>query len=202
MPKTHAYIRVSADTQNLESQKLEILDYANRTGMRIDDFISIETSSRKNTQKRRIDDLFEKAEPKDTIIVTELSHIGQSMVEVINTVNELAKKKVRLIALKQGFDINGNHDPQSKAMVSLFSLLSDLKRDLVSSRTKAGLAARKAQGVKLGRPAGRLGNSKLDQHRDAIVGFLQHRVAKAAIARMLHCSRPTLVKYIKSRRLA
>ncbi len=201
MPKTIAYIRVSTDTQDLNSQKLEILDYANRAGMRIDTFIEIEISSRKDTQKRRIDELLQKVESKDTIIVAELSRIGRSIVEVINIVNELVKKNARFIAIKQGLDIRGNHDMQSKAMVTLFSLLSELERDLISSRTRTGLAAKKAQSVRLGRPKGALGKSKLDEHRDAIVGFLQHRVAKAAIARMLHCSRPALVKYIKSREL-
>jgi hypothetical protein len=67
MPRTIAYIKDSADTQNLESQKLGILDYANRTGMRIDDFISMEISGRKT---RGIDELFE----KEVVLSTESSN--------------------------------------------------------------------------------------------------------------------------------
>ena len=46
-------------------------------------------------------------------------------------------------------------------MVTIFSLLAELERDLISERTKLGLARARASGKKLGRPKGQ-GKSKLD----------------------------------------
>jgi DNA invertase Pin-like site-specific DNA recombinase len=43
---------------------------------------------------------------------------------------------------------------QSKIMVTLLSLFAEIERDLISERTKQALAAKKAQGIKLGSPKG------------------------------------------------
>ena len=64
--------------------------------------------------------------------------------EVIGLVNELIKKQVRVIAIKQNLDIK-QHDITSKVMITLFSLFSELERDLISLRTKEALASKKAQ---------------------------------------------------------
>ena len=56
-------------------------------------------------------------------------------------------------------------------MVTIFSLLAELVRDLISERTKLGLARARASGKKLGRPKGQ-GKSKLDGKEDVIIGFL------------------------------
>ena len=75
------------------------------------------------------------------------------------------------------------------------------KRDLISQRTIEALKAKKAQGVILGRPKGKLGVSKLDDKKDNIQELLKHRVSKSAIARMLGVSRTTLIEFIKSRKV-
>ena len=62
----------------------------------------------------------------DTLIVTELSRLGRSTAEVIGLVNELIKKQVRVIAIKQNLDIK-QHDMTSKVMITLFSLFSELE---------------------------------------------------------------------------
>ena len=199
--KTLAYIRVSTDRQDLKNQRLEILDYAHRNDFRIDEFIEIEISSRKSTKKRKIDELIERLRENDTLIVSELSRIGRSTAEVINTVNTLIEKHVRLIAIKQNLVVNDKHDIQSKVIITMFSLFAELERDLISQRTKQALEAKKALGVRLGRPKGSLGVSKIDDKKEEIQELLKHRVAKSAIARMLGVSRTTLIDFIKSRNL-
>ena len=62
MPKTIAYLRVSTDRQDVNNQRLEILDYARRNDLKIDDFIDIEISSRKSLKHRRIDELLVRLE--------------------------------------------------------------------------------------------------------------------------------------------
>jgi hypothetical protein len=60
-------------------------------------------------------------------------------------------------------------------MVTMFSLFAEIERDLISMRTKEGLAAAKASGKKLVRRKGSLGKSKLDGREDKIKrlwGFL------------------------------
>ena len=61
-------------------------------------------SSRKDPQARRIEELTGKLKAGDILVVSELSRLGRSLVEVINLVG-LLKKKVRVIAIKQNLDL-------------------------------------------------------------------------------------------------
>jgi DNA invertase Pin-like site-specific DNA recombinase len=198
---TLAYMRVSCDKQDLKNQKLEILEYAQKNNYKVDEFIEIEISSRKDQQKRRIDELFEKLNAGDILITAELSRIGRSTGEVINIINAFIKKQVKFIAIKQNLIINGKHDLQSKVLTTIFSLLAEMERDLISCRTIEALKAKKAQGIVLGRPKGALGVSKLDDKKEQIQELLKHKVSKSAISRMLSVSRTSLIDFIKSRGL-
>ncbi len=83
MAQTLAYIRASTDKQDIQNQRLQVLEYANSHQLQVDDFIQITISSRKTTKQRRIDELLAKLNDSDTLIVTELSRLGRSTVEVI-----------------------------------------------------------------------------------------------------------------------
>ena len=71
MSKTVAYIRVSTDKQDLNNQKLEILEFARKKDLKVDDYVEATISSRKTSKQRRIDELLEKLADLDTLIVTE-----------------------------------------------------------------------------------------------------------------------------------
>jgi DNA invertase Pin-like site-specific DNA recombinase len=196
-----AYLRVSTDTQDINKQRLEIHEYARKHDFKIKEFVEVEMSSRKDPQARRIEELTGKLKAGDILVVSELSRLGRSLVEVINLVNGLLKKKVRVIAIKQNLDLKSNHDMQTKILVTLFSLLAELERDIISERTKTALRALKAGGKTLGRKPGTLGKSKLDGKEDQIRELLKHRVAKSAIARILGTSRQNLINFMRSRRI-
>ncbi len=137
----------------------------------------------------------------DTLIVTELSRLGRSTAEVIGLVNELIKKQVRVIAIKQGLDIK-QHDMNSKVMITLFSLFAELERDLISSRTKEALASKKAQGIKLGKPKGTIQKSKFDKDVTKIKELLQLGLSVRKIAIFLgYTSHIGLNIYVKKRGL-
>jgi DNA invertase Pin-like site-specific DNA recombinase len=201
MTKVMGYIRVSTIRQDADNQRHEILEYTNQNHLHVHEFIEIEISSRKDKKQRRIEELMNMLQPGDILIVSELSRLGRSTSEVIDIVNELIAIGIKFIAIKQGLSISGQHDMQTKVMVTMFSLFAELERDIISERTKAALAAKKASGKKLGKPKGTLQRSKLDPYRNQIIEFLKHGVAKAAIARMLGTSRTNLVNYIKTRGL-
>lgn len=116
--------------------------------------------------------------------------------------NGIVKRGIYLIAIKKGIKITSQMDMQSKIIVAMFSLFAELERDMLSMRTKQALSAKKAQGVKLGKPKGTLQSSRLDDKQEVIRELLRHKVSKSAVARMVNCSRTALVSYIKSRRLA
>lgn len=201
MSKTIAYIRTSTDKQDLNNQKLEIFEYARRNQLEVNDFIQMSISSKRTSKERRIDEMVEALDGADTLIVTELSRLGRSTAEVIGLVNELIQKQVRVIAIKQNLDIK-HHDMTSKVMITLFSLFSELERDLISLRTKEALANKRAQGIQLGKPKGTIQKSKFDKDQDRIKELLELGLSVRKIANLLGFSNHIgLNTYVKKRNL-
>ena len=81
------------------------------------------------------------------------AHLDVITTEVITLVNSLARRSIRVIVLKQNLDIS-QQDINSKVTLTLFSLFSELERDLISLRTKEALASKKRHGQVLGKPKG------------------------------------------------
>ena len=126
MSKTIAYIRTSTDKQDLNNQKLEILEFARKKDLKVDRFIEITISSRKTSKQRRIDEVLQTLERSDVLIVTELSRLGRSTAEVIGLINELVSRNIRIVILKQNLDIH-RHDMNSKIVITPFPCLLSLK---------------------------------------------------------------------------
>lgn len=201
MGKTVAYLRASTDKQDLNHQRLELLEFARNQGRKIDEFVEITISSRKTRKQRRIDELVQLLNETDTLIVTELSRLGRSTAEVIALVNALLQRNIRLITIKQNLDIH-QQDMNSKIIITLFSLFSELERDLISLRTKEALSAKKAQGQSLGKPKGTLQKSKFDQNREKIKELLGYGLSVRKIAKVLgYTSHIALNTYINKRGL-
>jgi len=201
MNRTIAYIRTSTDKQDLNNQKLEIFEYAKKHQLQINDFIEMSISSRKTSKERRIDEMLAALNDADNLIVTELSRLGRSTAEVIGLINELLKKQVRVIVIKQQLDIK-QHDMTSKVMITLFSLFSELERDLISLRTKEALANKKRQGIKLGKPKGTIQKSKFDKDIDKINELLNLGLSVRKISTFLGYSNHIgLNSYIRKRNL-
>ncbi|HEY1645351.1 MAG TPA: recombinase family protein [Candidatus Saccharimonadales bacterium] len=201
MSKTIAYIRTSTDKQDLNNQKLEILEFARKKDLKIDEFVEITMSSRKTSKQRRIDEVLERLKGSDTLVVTELSRLGRSTAEVIALINGLMARDIRVITLKQNLDIQ-KHDMNSKIIITLFSLFSELERDLISLRTKEALKAKQLQGVTLGKPKGTIQKSQFDEHRERILELLGLGLSVRKIAKLLgYNSHLALNTYINKRRL-
>lgn len=200
--KTVAYIRVSTSSQDLESQRLAILSYAQREKIIIDSFQEIVISSRKRDQKDHFDIVINTLEAGDTLIVSELSRIGRSLGTIVEQVNKLLAKKVNFICIKQGLKLlDGKQDLQSKVIIATFGIFAEVERDLLSERTKEGLINARANGKIIGRPKGKIGKSKLDGKEQEIKSYLDKKVSKASIARILGVSTNNLQHYLKTRNL-
>jgi DNA invertase Pin-like site-specific DNA recombinase len=59
MSQTIAYVRTSTDKQDLVNQKLEILEWARKKDLKIDEFVQITMSSRKTRKQRRIEEVLQ-----------------------------------------------------------------------------------------------------------------------------------------------
>lgn len=167
MSKYLAYIRVSTDKQSLENQKHKILEYAYENKIKIDDFIQIEISSRKNQKDRLLDDVFLRLKDNDTLIVTELSRLGRNMLEILNLIERFNKSNIRLIFVNQP-ELSTANNALSKLLLSIYGYFAETEREIISERAKQGLAVARAKGKKLGRQKGQQVTSKYDEFKDKI----------------------------------
>lgn len=198
----YGYIRVSTDKQDSTNQKHEILEYANKEKMGNVDFIEETISSRVKFEKRDLSNLIMMMKDGDTLLVTELSRIGRSTMEVMSVFKILVEKGVKTHIIKSNFKIGAEEDKiTSSVLIFAFGLAAELERELISQRTKSALAKKKAEGMILGRKKGQKVKSKLDGKEENIKELLGKNISVAAIAKIHDVGRTTMTSFIKSRGL-
>jgi DNA invertase Pin-like site-specific DNA recombinase len=193
-PKTVSYLRVSTIDQDTEKNKHEILKLANEKDFGQVVFVEEKASGKKSWKERKVHQIINDLAEGDRLIVPELSRLGRSMLEIMEILSIARQKGICIYAVKGGWELNGTI--QSKVMAMAFSIASEIERDLISKRTKEALKARKAQGIKLGRPRG-AGKSKLDQYREEIIALLKNGSTKKYVAKKYGTSPPNLHNWLK-----
>ena len=93
--------------------------------------------------------LVDQARPGDTVVVWRLDRLGRSLRHLIDTVNELAERKVGFRSLTESIDTTTSG---GKLIFHIFGALAEFERELIRERTQAGLAAARARGRHGGRP--------------------------------------------------
>lgn len=196
----YGYIRVSSDKQNTENQRFEILKFADSKKFKVNTWLEETVSSTKKLEKRKLNSLIKSLKKNDVLIVSELSRLGRSLMEIMTILNSLMEKNVRVFAIKEGYELGNNIN--SKVLAFAFGLSAEIERQLISQRTKEALARKKSEGKKLGRPKGSLSKeTKLTGKEKVIQELMKKRVPVTAIARILEVNRLTLNNFIKSRNL-
>jgi len=191
----YGYIRVSTDKQEVEGQKIGIIEKATSLGLEINTWISDDgISGTKEPEERQLGKLLKKIKPKDVIIASEISRLGRSLFMVMRILEHCMKHECQVYTVKDGYELGNNI--QSKVMAFAFGLAAEIERDMISKRTKEGLAKRKSDGVVLGRPLGNKSKStKCDPLKAKIQSFLNKKLSYSAIGRLLKINRLTISKY-------
>ncbi len=183
--KVIGYIRVSTDKQDLDKQRHLLLGFAQSHKLLINEFIHAEISSLKSTKERRIDELLEKLNRDDVLIVAELSRLGRNMLQTLNIINALSEKGVVIHFVRQPeLSTVGSH---TKLLLAIYSYFAESEREFISTRTKQGLAAARAKGVKLGRPKGSRNKYRpLDPFKEQIKELLEVGLTMASIRKIVN----------------
>ena len=196
--KTVGYLRVSTDLQDVDNQRLEVLQLANSRGLGSVEFVEEVVSGRKSWRDRELARVLGDLGKGDVVIVAELSRLGRSMLEIMEILSIATRAGVVVYAVKGEWVLDGSL--QSKVVALAFAMAAEIERDLISSRTRAALATKRAQGVRLGRPPGP-GKSKLDEHRTEIVEMLGLGIKRKRLAERLHTTEGNLRNWLRKRGL-
>ena len=191
-----AYIRKSTDKQSFEHQEYEIKQYAEKHNLKIDRWVEESISSRKELKKRQLGKLLEELQDGDILIATEISRLGRSLLEVMGILQTCLEKNCQVWTIKESYNLK--NDLQSQLLAVVFSIGVSIERSLLSQRTKTALDAKKAAGVKLGRPFGAESKKlKVSKNTKRIRDLLDKKVPKAQIARIMGVQKITLRRFIK-----
>jgi DNA invertase Pin-like site-specific DNA recombinase len=194
MPKTMAYLRVSAIDQDTEKNKADILQFANDRDFGKVSFVEEKVSGIKFWKERKIKSVIDSLKDGDRLIVPELSRLGRSMLEIMEILATAKDKGIAIYDIKNGWSLNGSIE--SKVMAMIFSIAAEIERDLISKRTREGLKAARAQGKLLGRPKGP-GKSKLDNHREEIIALLKTGSTRVYVAKKYKTTPQNLHNWLK-----
>jgi len=125
--------------------------------------------------------------PKNSIVVWKLDRLGRSLKHLIDTVNDLHKRKIGFRCLQENLDTTTS---SGKLFFHIIGALAEFERDIIRERTNAGLMAARARGRLGGRP--RLLNAKKIQMAKALLGDRRNDIKD--VCTTLGVSRSTLYR--------
>ncbi len=193
----YGYIRVSTEWQSYDGQKYEIEQWSARKGLTIDAWVQEKVSGTHSVEKRTLGRLLKKMKKGDILVCTELSRLGRNMMMVMSILNTCSQKGIRLFSIKDGFELSDSLN--AKIIAFAFSLAAEIERSLISQRTREALAAKKAQGVLLGRPKG---SSKqwirFREEYPKILNRLSNGETATSISKEFNIHRNTMYRYLKT----
>ena len=135
-------------------------------------------------------------EAGDTLVVSELSRLGRSMLECMEILALAAQKGLHLHAVKGDWQLDSSM--QSTIIAMAFAMAAEIERELISQRTREALRVKKAAGMPLGRPRGP-GKSKLDPYRPEIEALLRNGSTQTFIAKRYGTTVGNLHHWLKQR---
>ena len=194
---TYAYVRVSTEMQTLENQEFEIRQWCINNNITVDQWVSESVSGTVPWESRKIGEMLRGMQSGDRLICTEISRLGRSLLMVMAILNYCSSNGIKIQTIKDRFELSDSLN--SKIIAFAFALASEIERNLISQRTREALAAKRAAGVKLGRPRGHTEKvRKVCIDRNAVEEMIAGGVSLASIARRYGIHRNTLARLRRS----
>lgn len=184
-PYKLGYARVSTEEQNLDMQIAALL----KAGVKRENLYVEKVSTRKS-KRPVLDQVIGEIRPGDKFIVWKLDRIARSRADLYKRLDQISEAGASLHSLTEDFDFSS---AIGKLILGVFVLIAEFERDLISSRTAAGMKAFKERGGKPGRTPS-LDGAGIEK----ALGLLNAgKLSKAAVARECGISPTTLNNYFE-----
>ena len=139
---TLGYARVSTNDQNLEGQRVRLIEAG---AIRV----FVDVVSGKRFERPGLTELIDHARPGDRLCVTRLDRLGRSLRELLETVDALKARGIHLVSLEERLDTSS---AAGELVFHVFGAIAHFERRLISERTRDGIAAARRRGRTPGRP--------------------------------------------------
>ena len=124
----------------------------------------------------------------DTLIVWKLDRLGRTVKGLIDLINQLHEKNIHFKSITDNVDTS---TPSGRFFFHVMASLAQMERELVTERTKAGLASAKTQG-RIGGRKRKMTKSKIESAKK----LLATGIPPKDVAQNLGVSIPTLYRWI------
>ncbi len=179
----YIYSRVSCSDQHIEQQSKYLADRYNH------DVIVEDVFTGKTTNRPKFQELLNKLESGDTLIVYHVSRLGRKTSEVLETVEALQARGVAvLVDQLQGSDITTG---VGKMLFTMLAGLAEMEREQMLERQRIGIERAKAEGKYKGRKC--VDRSIIESARV----LLAAGKTKKSVAKQLNIGEATLYRYLK-----
>ena len=181
MKKVAVYLRVSTVQQSILTQRQPIIDFCKKNDFEVFKEYSDEGISGTTSSRPKLDEMLQdmRAGRFQIICVYRLDRLGRSLRHLLDVLGELRNKKVQLISISDGLNTSDD-SPMSRAFWQLLGVFSELEREIIVERVKAGLARVRREGKQLGR---KLGSG--DKRKRSTSGYLLRYAGKSKEERRL-----------------
>ena len=176
------YVRVSTVEQNEARQLVTMEKYE------VEKIFS-EKVSAKNTNRPKLKELLDFAREGDTIVVHDFSRLARSTKDLLDIVELLESKGIKLISIKESID---SSTPTGKLMLTMIGAINEFERENLLERQREGIAIAKQEGKYKGRK-----EINIPNFGDYYQRYLNREFTKVSLAKELGISRNTLDKLIK-----
>lgn len=190
----YGYARISTDEvrQHIDRQfrELEALGVSQEN-------IYYDVASGTRNDRIQLNKLLQTVSRGDTIVSTEVSRITRSIRYLIEIMDYVVEKGLKLIIGSFVIDCtNDVPDPMTVATIQLMGVFSQLERDMLSARVRSGMANARAKGKQIGR---KMVNSVADIPTSFIKYYALFEngiINKSMLTELTNVSYPTTLKYV------
>lgn len=145
-PKTTVfYARVSTRGQDYKSQ----IEAFNQHGALKENIFADKISGAAKRLPQRDLAVRKASRPGWTLVVTKLDRFGRKVLALLNTINDLEEEGAAFATLDGIIDTRNQY--LGKLILNVLAAVAEFEHSLISTRTKTGMAYRKAQGAKFGK---------------------------------------------------
>lgn len=180
------YLRVSSLSQNLDRQVEAFKNY------QIDKTFT-EKVSAKDTDRPQLNKMLEFVRSGDTIYVHSFDRLARSTKDLLDIIEYLDNKEVKLISIKENLD---SSTTTGRLMITMIAAINQFERENLLERQREGIAIAKKAGKYKGSKAIKIDNFDVHYNR-----YIKREVNKVQLAKELKISRPTLDKLILKHKL-
>lgn len=187
------YLRISTTKQDIARQDMQL----DKLGIKFDKEY-IDRMTGKTKDRPELNKMIVELKSGDTVYCESISRLGRNLKDLIEIIEQLVNKGVRVIVVKEGIDTNSS---TYKLLLAVFGGVAEMERETIQERVIQGVEKCKITGItKTGRWFGREEKQVNDLPKDFKKYYnkmINKEISKVEMAKLLGCGRATLYRWLK-----